>query len=164
VLGVSAARAAAVAALYPLDAFPLSQFALSAVVSDANFACPALQVDRWVSARVPTFAYQFNDDTAPPRFAGPEFPPVATHASEIQYLLDQPNAPFPATLNPTQETLAVSMRAAWTKFAADGRPGTAAVPWPSFNTSSKVLSLSTPHPFVETSFAADHHCGFWAAG
>jgi para-nitrobenzyl esterase len=163
VLGVSATRASAIAAQYPLAAYPAPVFALSTLVSDANFACPALQVDRWTSERVRTFGYQFNDDSAPPLFAGPGFPPIATHSSEIQYLFDQPNAPFRATLNPTQEALAARMRAAWANFAARGDPGTAAVPWPSYNTGSGVLSLATPQPHVETSFATIHHCSFWAA-
>jgi para-nitrobenzyl esterase len=164
VLGVSAARASAVAAQYPLAAYPDSAVALSAVVSDANFACPALQLDRWTSSHVPTFAYQFDDGSAPPLFAGPGFYPIATHSSEIQYLLDQPNAPHPAALSPTQEMLASSMRAAWARFAAHGDPTSAAVPWPSFSAGSSVLSLSSPQPQVSTSFAAAHHCSFWAAG
>ena len=163
VLGVSASRASAIATEYPLSAFPAPILALSVLVSDANFACPALQVDRWTARRVPTFAYQFDDDTAPQLFAGPSLPPIATHSSEIQYLFDQPNAPFPATLNTTQEALADSMRAAWADFAANGDPASAAAPWPSFNTDSDVLSLATPQPQVETSFATTHHCSFWAA-
>ena len=162
VLGVSANRASAIAAEYPLSAFPAPILALSVLVSDANFACPALQVDRWTKRRAPTFAYEFDDDTAPQLFAGPSLPPIATHSSEIQYLFDQPNAPFPATLNPTQEALADSMRAAWANFAAHGDPTSAATPWPSFNTDSAVLSLATPQPQVETSFATTHHCSFWA--
>jgi para-nitrobenzyl esterase len=75
VLDVSAARAAAIAAEYPFSAYPPPEFfALSTIVSDANFACPALQVDRWTSTRVPTFAYEFDDGTAPPIFAGPRLP------------------------------------------------------------------------------------------
>ena len=164
VLGVSASRASAIAGEYPLSADPAPVLALSTLVSDANFACPALQVDRWVSRRVPTFAYQFDDDTAPPLFAGPGFPPIATHSSEIQYLFDQPNAPFAAALNASQEALAVSMRTAWGNFAASGNPSSAAVPWPSFNTSSDVLSLVLPQPRLATTFASAHHCSFWAAG
>jgi para-nitrobenzyl esterase len=113
---------------------------------------------------VPTFAYEFDDDTAPQLFAGPKLPPIATHSSEIQYLFDQPNAPFAATLNPTQDALAASMRAAWANFAASGDPASAAVPWPSFNIGSEVLSLATPQTQVDASFAAAHHCSFWAAG
>src|SRR5262249_52815187 len=86
VLGVSASRASAIAAEYPLASYPAPILALATLVSDANFACPALQVDRWTAARVPTFAYQFDVDTAPQIFAGPALPPIATHSSEIQYL------------------------------------------------------------------------------
>jgi para-nitrobenzyl esterase len=164
VLGVSATRASAVAAEYPLAAYPAPVLALSTLVSDANFACPALQVDDWTSARVPTFAYQFNDDSAPQIFAGPKFPPIATHSAEIQYLFDQPNAPFATPLNAEQEMLAASMRSAWANFAANGDPTAMAVPWPSFNTSSSVLSLVLPQPQVASSFAALHHCTFWGVG
>ena len=52
-LGVTDARAAAIAAEYPLSAYPSPVVALSLLVSDASFACPALQVDRWTSARRP---------------------------------------------------------------------------------------------------------------
>ena len=143
VLSVPATRASAIAAEYPLSAYPAPILALSTLVSDANFACPALQVDRWTARRVPTFAYEFDDDTAPQIFAGPKLPPIATHSSEIQYLFDQPNAPFPATLNTTQEKLAASMRAAWARFAASGHPA-GATAWPPFNAGSAVLSLATP--------------------
>jgi para-nitrobenzyl esterase len=164
VLGVPETRASAIAAEYPLDAYPAPIVALSTLLSDANFACPALQIDRWTANRVPTFAYQFDDDTAPQLFAGPSLPPIATHSSELQYLFDQPNAPFPATLDPTQDGLAATMRAAWANFAATGNPSTATVPWPSVGLSSDVLSLVSPHPQLETNFASTHHCAFWAAG
>jgi len=164
VLGVSAARASQVAAKYPLAAYPLAQFALSAVVSDSNFACTALQVDQWTSRKVPTYAYEFDDGTAPPIFAGPGFPPVATHSSEIQYLFDQPNAKYAQPLDATQEALATKMRTAWVRFAAKGGPASSSVPWPSFNTTSSVLGLASPKPQVDTGFATRHHCGFWAEG
>jgi para-nitrobenzyl esterase len=165
VLGVPSARAAAIAAEYPLDAYPAPVVALSTLVSDANFACPALQVDRWTSRRAPTFAYQFNDDTAPHRLAPPgALPPIATHSSELQYLFDLPNLPFPGTLNPDQQALAGRMRTAWANFAANGDPSSAAVPWPSFNDGGQTLSLESPQPEVDTNFATTHHCSFWAPG
>jgi para-nitrobenzyl esterase len=163
VLGVSAVRASAIAAQYPLSAFPLPVLALSTLLSDANFVCPALQVDNLVSGKVPTFAYEFDDGTAPPIFTGP-FYPFATHSSEIQYLFDQPNAPYATPLNPDQEALAASMRQAWANFAAAGDPASAAVPWPAFNGTSDVLSLVEPQPQVDTTYAASHNCSFWAAG
>jgi para-nitrobenzyl esterase len=165
VLDVQAGRAAAIAAEYPPGASP--KLALIALVGDANFACPALQMDKWTSRRVPTFAYEFNDDNAPQRFAPPgAVPPVATHSSEIQYLFDQPNAPVPGTLNPGQQALAASMRTVWASFAARGNPATAAVPWPAFGGAggARMLSLVPPQPRIETDFASRHHCSFWAAG
>jgi para-nitrobenzyl esterase len=162
VLGVPAERSAAIAAEYPLGAYPAPDVAFSTLVSDANFACPALQVDRWTSERVPTFAYQFNDDNAPQRLTPPgALPRIATHSAELQYLFDQPNTPFPGTLDADQQALAASMRTAWANFAAGGDPSSGALPWPSFDDGAQVMSLVPPQPQVEAGFSATHHCGFW---
>jgi para-nitrobenzyl esterase len=164
-LGVPAARAAQIAAEYPPGADPVAAF--TALVGDASFACPALHIDQLTSQRVPTYAYEFNDDTAPQPFTPSGLvPPVATHESELAYLFDLPNAPFPPQLSTGQQALAASMRAAWAQFAATGSPTTAAVPWPAFGRadSARMLSLVPPQPQAETDFAARHHCAFWAAG
>jgi len=162
-LGVSAARAAAIAAEYPLSAYPSPVVAFSLLVSDASFACPALQVDRWTAARgVPTYAYQFNDDNAPVNLVGASLG-LSTHGTELPYLFDQPNAPFPAMLNPDQQALAASMRTDWASFAGTGNPSSRALPWPSFN-GTRVLSLVPLQSQVTTDFATAHHCSFWAAG
>src|SRR3989442_7947113 len=91
VLSVTDARAAAIGAEYPLNAYASPTLAFSALVGDANFACSALQMDAWLSRRAPTFAYEFNDDAALWRYA-PIDPPVATHLSELPYLFDLPDA------------------------------------------------------------------------
>jgi para-nitrobenzyl esterase len=160
-LGVSEARAAAIAAEYPVNAYPFPAFAFSVVVGDANFACTALQLDQWTSARVPTYAYEFADDAAPPRYAPI---PVATHGSELPYVFDQPNAPFQVPLNAEQQALAAAMRAAWANFAASGDPSTATVQWPSFGDGGNGVLLVTPQPQIDSDFAVRHHCSFWAAG
>jgi para-nitrobenzyl esterase len=166
VLGASPDRVAAIVAEYPLAAYASAPEAFSTLVSDANFVCPALQVDRWTSRRAPTFAYEFNDDAAPQRFVPPPIvPQVATHSSELQYLLDLPNAPVPGTLDADQQQLAATMRAAWAGFAATGRPGSTSVPWPSFGGADRapVLSLVAPRPSIERDVASRHHCAFWGA-
>jgi para-nitrobenzyl esterase len=164
VLGVSDARAAAIAAEYPLGAYPSPSAAFSALVGDANFACTALQVDGWTSASAPTFAYEFKDDNAPQRYAPPgAVAPVATHSSELQYLFDLPNAPVPGALTTDQQALATSMRAAWISFAATGNPSTSGVPWPQVAGGTRVMTLVPPQPQVESNFAVRHHCSFWAA-
>jgi para-nitrobenzyl esterase len=160
-LGVSDRRAAAIAQEYPTTAYPSATVAFSALVGDANFACTALQVDKWTSARMPTFAYELNDPNPPPRYAPL---PVATHTSELPYLLGLPNAPLQVPLTTDQQQLAAKMRAAWAAFAANGDPSTPAVPWPSFRPGEQGLSLVSPQPQKDTQFATRHHCGFWSAG
>jgi len=155
-LGVPAARAAAIAAEYPLSAYPNAVVAFSLLVSDASFACPALQVDRWTAGRgVPTYAYQFNDDQAPVlgMILG-----LATHGAELPYLFNTPTV-----LDPDQQALAASMRTDWASFAGTGNPSSRALPWPSFN-GTRVLSLVPLQSQVTTGFATAHHCSFWAAG
>jgi para-nitrobenzyl esterase len=165
VLGASPERVAAIVAEYPLAAYASPPEAFSALLSDANFVCPALQLDRWTSAHEPTFAYEFNDDGAPQRFVPPGIvPQVATHGSEQQYLFDLPNAPVPGTLNAEQQQLAATMRTAWASFAATGDPGsTSNVAWPSFGGAdpAPALSLLTPVPSIDRDLALRHQCSFW---
>jgi hypothetical protein len=96
VLGVSASRAASIAAEYPVGVYPSPAIAFSTLDNDASWACPALQMNRWTSRRVPTFAYEFNDDNTPARFVPQTDPPVAAHGSELGYIFDLPSAPFQA--------------------------------------------------------------------
>jgi para-nitrobenzyl esterase len=116
---------------------------------------------------VPTYAYQFNDDNAPLNILPPDKQHLglSTHGTELPYLFDQPNAPFPVTrtLTPDQQALAASMRTDWASFAGTGNPSSRALPWPSF-TGTRVLSLVPMQSQVTTDFATAHHCSFWAAG
>jgi len=49
----------------------------------------------------------------------------------------------------------------WTNFASQAAPAASA--WPRFDRiGQQMLSLVAPQPQVETSFAAGHHCAFWA--
>jgi para-nitrobenzyl esterase len=52
------------------------------------------------------------------------------------------------------------MKQYWTNLARTGSPASL---WPRFDaTSQQMLSLIPPRPQVETGFAAEHHCAFWA--
>ncbi len=164
---VSAAEAAAVAAHYPLRSFASPAEALGAVGTDAIFACPALTMDRDLSRFTPTFAYEFNDSRAPERFLPPVsgFSYGAAHASELQYLFHLNESEFPGTLTPQQQRLSAAMQRYWTNFARSGSPSAPGVPpWPQFTSSGqRMISLVPPAPQVETGFAAEHQCAFWAA-
>jgi para-nitrobenzyl esterase len=118
-----------------------------------------------LSKYVPTYAYEFNDRGAPERYLAPVgFPYGAAHESEVQYLFSLTNTPFPGVLTPPQQQLAAAMKQYWTNLAKTGSPDSLAEPWwPRFDgTSQQMLSLIPPRPQVETGFAAEHHCAFWA--
>ena len=88
------------------------------------------------------------------------FPYGAAHESEVQYLFTLQNTPFPGVLTGPQQQLAAAMKQYWTNLAKTGSPASL---WPRFDrTSQQMLSLVPPRPQVETGFAAEHHCAFWA--
>jgi para-nitrobenzyl esterase len=164
-LGVSATTAAVIAAQYPLSAYSSPPVALGAIGTDEIFACPALTVDESSSKYVPTYAYEFNDQNAPERYLAPVgFPYGAAHESEVQYLFSLANTPFPGVLTAPQQQLAAAMKQYWTNLAKTGSPNSHPDPWwPRFDrTSQQLLSLVPPRPQVETGFAIEHHCAFWA--
>lgn len=168
VLGVSPERAASIAAEYPVSSYLLPAIAFSTLDSDANWACPALQMDQSISKRVSTFGYEFDDDNAPTRYFPPFPAPVAaaTHLSELPYIFDLNDAPVQTPLSSDQQVLSATMRAAWASFAATGNPADGSdVSWPSFGGEhgTQILSLVAPQPAVIGDFAARHHCAFWTA-
>jgi para-nitrobenzyl esterase len=160
-LGVSAAIAGKIAGEYPLSRYPSPPVAFGAVGTDAIFACHALTAEKSLARYVPTYAYEFNDENAPELFLPPVgFPYGAAHASELQYLFSQTAVPYPSSLSKAQQQLAAAMKQDWTSMARAGSP---AAGWLRFTgTSQQMLSLVPPAPRVETDFAAQHHCAFWA--
>jgi para-nitrobenzyl esterase len=160
-LGVSAAIAGKIAAQYPLSRYPSPPVALGAVGTDAIFACHALTADESLARYVPTYAYEFNDENAPELFLpAVGFPYGAAHASELPYLFSQTTISRHIGLSAAQQQLAAAMKQDWTNLAKTGVP---AAGWPKFTSASQqMLSLVPPTPQVETDFAAQHHCAFWA--
>jgi para-nitrobenzyl esterase len=160
-LGVSAAIAGAIAAQYPLSRYPSPPVALGAVGTDAIFACHALIAGQSLARYVPTYAYEFNDENAPGLLLPPVgFPYGAAHAFELPYLFSLATAAHPPRFSQAQQQLAAAMKQDWTNLAKTGIP---AAGWPRFTgTSQRMLSLVPPTPQVETDFAAQHHCAFWA--
>ncbi len=163
-LGADPTAAATIASRYPLDAYSNPNLALAAVATDSMFACPALATDAALSQYVPTFAYEFADEQAPQRYLPPTtFPYGAAHTAELPYLFDL-TAPEPGALTDPQQHLAAQMIDYWTTFAALGLPLAAdAPPWlPERLAPGTVLSLVTPQPLRDNTFAVDHQCDFWS--
>jgi para-nitrobenzyl esterase len=167
-IGVPEPGASLLAARYPVEDYPTPAEALSALATDAAFACNALAADRRLAKWVPTYAYEFADPNAPMLYLPPvSFPYGAAHASEIQYLFDTPAA-FPQPLDAGQVELSNTMIRHWTRFARAGKPGAArTIKWPRYDVSAAhqalMLSLLPPAPVLASAgtFSSDHACTFW---
>jgi para-nitrobenzyl esterase len=158
------ALAPSVLALYPFAGYPSGGEALGASGTDGFFSCPARNAVQSSSTFVPTYAYEFNDENAPPpQFAlggSLTFPLGAYHTAELQYLFAFPTV----SLSPAQQQLADAMVGYWTQFAKTGDPNSpGAPPWSPYDaTADQFQSLLPPAPTVESNFAAVHQCStFW---
>jgi para-nitrobenzyl esterase len=160
-LGVPAPVAAAIAAAYPLSAYPSPSIALATLGTDAIFACNARTAARLLAQWVPTYQYEFNDPDAPQLLLPPvSFPLDAYHAAELPYLFLMPGA----ELNADQQRLAAAMVGSWTGFARTGDPSLpGAAPWPRYGPDDRFENLRPPEPVPAAGFAADHRCAFWGA-
>lgn len=159
--------------LYPLSNYPPppgvpsgAPLALGALGTDEIFACPERNSVRSLSQYVTTYAYEFNDENAPPFALIPCpscFPLGAYHFAEVLYLFD-----VGATFTPDQQLLSNTMIGYWTRFAATGDPNSAEAPvWSPYSSGTdQFQSLIPPNPMVEPSFSfdSDHKCsGFWSS-
>jgi para-nitrobenzyl esterase len=161
------ADSGAILAQYPISDYQQRVgLALTAIGTDAIFACPGRRAAQGLSRFVPTFAYEFNDRNAPQVFLPPaSIPYGAYHAAELQYLFDSSTLGGHSPLTDDQEQLAAAMVRYWTQFAKAGDPNAPGDPeWPAYTTANDLYeSLVPPTPEVETGFAADHKCAFWDA-
>jgi len=151
--------------LYPFAAFPSGGVALGASGTDGIFACSARNGDKLLSSFTTTFAYEFNDENAPPvpPIPGLTFPLGAFHGAEVQYLFD---VGFFFEFTPAQKELSQAMVDYWTNFAVSGDPNGGSLPtWTPYSSAAdQFQSLIPPTPVTEPSgsFNTDHLCdAFW---
>lgn len=159
----ASAKASQILAEYPLSTYDgKAGDALGAIITDATFSCPALRTNTAAAAHTTVYAYEFNDPDAPlPKLAG--YPLKASHAAELPYLFDLASL---GALPGSAQRLSKEMVAYWTSFAIDGNPSADGVPaWKEFSGSGTPMQALVPAGSRQTtssSFAAEHHCGFWA--
>ncbi|WP_158913253.1 carboxylesterase/lipase family protein [Caulobacter sp. S45] len=152
--------APALQAAYPLTAYASPSLAEIAA-AEGYKACMARTLDRMWSRRVPVYAYQFDDRTAPSYFGSVSYPMGAYHTAELQFL-------FPGfhggqgsahSLVPAEQALSRRMIAAWTSFARTGRLG---APWIAYSRDrDAILSLDIGQPHLLAPYAKEYHCDLW---
>lgn len=157
-----------VLALYSYASYPSGGEALGASGTDGIFSCPARNAGRLLSQFVTTYAYEFNDENAPPAqsfFGGLlTFPLGAYHGSEVQYLFKDADIFGPQPLSHEQQELSEAMVGYWTEFAKTGNPNSSGEPaWAPYSASvDQFQSFIPPTPVVESNFDAMHLCSaFW---
>jgi para-nitrobenzyl esterase len=163
-LGIPAAVVPLVIAQYPLAAFPSPALALSALATDATFACNARFAAQQLSKFVPTFAYEFNDPRAPQPLLPPvSFPYGAYHGAEILYLFTVPAVVPTPPFDAAQQRLSDTMIDYWATFARTGQPSSFRTPlWARFQTDRDAVQALVPTlPRPDDGFAVDHECAFW---
>ncbi|GAA2710439.1 carboxylesterase/lipase family protein [Actinoplanes palleronii] len=141
-------RAADVAARYPAGSYETPGLAWAALATDRIWACPSLATRRLLARHAPAFGYEFAERHSPA--VSDTYPWGAAHGYELPYLFDV--AGF-TTVGDVQANLADDMIDAWSRFAATGRPGWAAMP------AHRVFAADRDGG---VDLAAEHQCGFWA--
>jgi para-nitrobenzyl esterase len=126
---------------------------------------------RVFAARMPTYAYEFADRTAPPYAPVPpgSMPDGAGHAAELTYLFDIAGKPIDWNGNPVphtgpQRVLATAMIGYWTRFARTGDPNGNAPHWARVNPDApRSQQFRTgADGIAPVNAAGAHRCGFWA--
>jgi para-nitrobenzyl esterase len=158
---------------YPLSNYPppagysvSAPLALGALGTDFMFACSVRNANLSLAKYVPVYAYEFNDETAPPppiftNLTTPlSFPIGDCHTVELQYLFV-----MGTTFMMNELDLSDTMIGYWTQFAKTLDPNSTGAPmWPKYSLGGSIESLIAPTPTVESdaSFDTDHQCSsFW---
>ena len=165
------ANANKVQAAFPTSSFPTPQLAADAI-GTPFFACPQFNINKVISTQVPSYAYQFDDRTAPFYYPPlPQFQSLAYHTGDLQYLFPQFHGSvkgIPRQLNLQQWLLSDEMVALWTNFVRTGNPNEIGnLPWPRYDSSRAATSfyLSENIPILsllsDSTISKQHSCDFF---
>jgi len=169
---VFASMASSVEMQYPASKKPSppiddTELKLAAAGTDGIFVCPARLAERSLSLHVTVYAYEFDDEHAPPPaqpFPGLNFPLGAYHSADVQYLFNLGGVPAP--FKKDQKKLSKAMISYWTHFVKSGDPNSAEQPdWaPYVSSIDERQSFVPPTPVVElgSTFDTFHKCtAYW---
>ncbi|UCJ16143.1 carboxylesterase family protein [Pseudomonas sp. MM211] len=147
---------------YPFENYDSPSEAFAAAATDSMFACTGLQMSRVLADKIPVYAYEFGDRTAPSYVGPTSFPMLAAHTYELPYLFPgfRGGGDMQVKLNLLQEKLSDQMVAHFSNVAAvAGKQSD----WPRFDPrQDNVMTFALPTAKVVSGrFADTHHCEFW---
>jgi len=154
------AKAAKIAAEYPLKDYPTPARAWAAVVTDRMWAQAQFEQNKLLSAKNPLWFYQFADRDAPLDIPFPKgYDPGAWHAGDVGYIFRDTKGA--AGMRKDQVALSDQMITYWTNFAHRSDPNGDGVPqWQPFSTPGTVQSLA-PGKTGPVDYEQVHRLPFW---
>ncbi|SMF90212.1 para-nitrobenzyl esterase [Azospirillum oryzae] len=157
-------------AYYSSGDFGSPQLRMNAIQTDV-MVCRIQRGTHLLAGKVPLYAYEFRDRTAPFMFPElPDFAPLAYHTADLQYLFPGfhgGNKGAKHDLNARQQKLSDELVDAWTSFARTGNPNPPGEStWPQYTSDPNAQSyLAQEIPELsaisDNDFTADHKCDFW---
>ena len=134
--------------------------AYAAVITDAWFAVPAYNVNNALYRKMPVYAYEFDDRTAP-IYLETSFKQGAAHTYEIPYIFKgfHGSSKLSTKLNPAQEKLSREMINYWANVSKLPKQKN----WQPYNPAKEnFMRFTLPKSAMfEKSFAKVHHVEFW---
>lgn len=154
--------------LYPVAKYESPQLAWDAATNDV-LACRSRKATRILADKVPVYAYEFRDKTAPFFFPDmPGFKSLAIHTVDIQYVFPGfkgGNQGIRKELNAQQKKLSDEIVKAWANFVKNGNPnGKGDKPWPRYTTkNASFLIQNIPAQTLQSDadYSKQHNCDFW---
>lgn len=147
---------------YPLANYDSPSEAFAAAATDSMFACTGRAMGQALADKIPVYAYEFADRTAPSYVGPTTFPLLAAHTYELAYVFPgfRGGGNAEVNLNPLQEKLSDKMV---DYFAHVAQLSSGKTDWPRFDPKQdNYMIFALPSASVVTGrFADTHHCGFW---
>lgn len=147
---------------YPLSNYANAAEAYAAVFTDAVFAAPGMKINDLLWDKIPVYAYEFADRTAPSYLSPVSLATNAYHTSEIPYLFPEFNGSSnkSTALNSPQEQLAEEMANIWTNIKNINQ---VAPTWSRYNPSMQnIMTFRLPNStIIQGKFKQQHNSHFW---
>lgn len=147
---------------YPLARYESPSEAFAAAATDSMFACTGRAMGQALAGRIPVYAYEFSDRTAPSYVGPTTFPLLAAHTSELSYVFPgfRGGSDIQVSLNPLQEKLSDDMVGFFSQLA---KMPSRETQWPRFDPAQdNVMVFALPNArMVSGRFSRAHRCDFW---